>query len=158
MKRAWEGTRRFPISASNVFWRTVPVLLPPAEHLDEEELRAELQRRDDPKAALDAAGKLAWLLRCKSGHKIDVAMLAVGNARVLHMPGELFVEYQLAAKKMHSDLQVTMAAYGDCGPCYIGTARAYQEGGYETSSRVSYVSPRVEEVLLGTIRQLLDAK
>jgi hypothetical protein len=32
------------------------------------------------------------------------------------MPGELFVEYQLAAKAMRPDLFVTMAAYGDYGP------------------------------------------
>ena len=44
------------------------------------------------------------------------------------MPGELFVEYQLAAKAERKDLFVAMAAYGDYGPYYIGTAVAYTEG------------------------------
>jgi hypothetical protein len=96
------------------------------------------------------------LWRCNSGHAIDIGCLSVGQARVLHMPGELFVEYQLAAKTMRPDLHVAMAAYGDYGPAYIGTAVAYGEGGYETSPRSSNVAPEVEEVLTGAMRQLLQ--
>ncbi len=74
------------------------------------------------------------------------------------MPGELFVEYQLAAQKMRPDAFVCMAAYGDYGPGYIGTAIAYTQGGYETGdSRVSRVSARVEPVLMGAMRYLLAA-
>jgi len=71
------------------------------------------------------------------------------------MPGELFVEYQLAAKKMRPDLHVAMAAYGDYGPAYIGTTVAYSEGGYETGPRASNVAPEVEPVLTGAMKQLL---
>jgi len=56
---------------------------------------------------------------------------------VLHMPGELFVEYQLAAQRMRPNDTVCMAAYGDYGPGYIGTQIAYTQGGYETSPRAS---------------------
>ena len=71
------------------------------------------------------------------------------------MPGELFVEYQLAAKAERPDLFVAMAAYGDYGPWYIGTAKAYEEGGYETQPRSSNVGPSAEAVLMGAIRKLL---
>jgi len=37
------------------------------------------------------------------------------------MPGELFIEYQLAAQNTRPDEFVTMAAYGEYGPGYIGT-------------------------------------
>jgi hypothetical protein len=37
---------------------------------------------------------------------------------------------------------------------YIGTARAYDEGGYETSA-VSRVGPAVEDVLMGAMRKVL---
>ncbi|MBI5396918.1 MAG: hypothetical protein HZA91_16605, partial [Verrucomicrobia bacterium] len=131
---------------------------PLAGHLDEVKLRADVAKVAEPKVSQGAADKLAWLVRCKSGHKIDVAMLAVGDARVLHMPGELFVEYQLAAKKMRPDLHVAMAAYGEYGPGYIGTAKAYEEGGYETSPRVSDVAPEVEGVLTAALRKLLEAR
>jgi hypothetical protein len=74
------------------------------------------------------------------------------------MPGELFVEYQLAAKKMRPDCHVTMAAYGDYGTAYIGTEIAYSQGGYETEPRSSNVAPSVEHVLMDGIRKLLEAK
>ncbi|MCX7825297.1 MAG: hypothetical protein N2689_07040 [Verrucomicrobiae bacterium] len=158
MKRAWDATQKFPVTEASVQWRVEPVALPLASHLDEAALRAKVEQHNDPKTALDAADHLAWLARCKSGHRIPIAMLAVGDARVLHMPGELFVEYQLAAKKMRPDLHVAMAAYGDYGPGYICTARAYEEGGYESSKRASPVAPEVEGVLMEAMRKLLEAK
>jgi hypothetical protein len=71
------------------------------------------------------------------------------------MPGELFVEYQLAAKAERPDSFVAMAAYGDYGPWYIGTAAAYEEGGYETEPRSSNVGPDAEAVLMGAIKKLM---
>ena len=71
------------------------------------------------------------------------------------MPGELFVEYQLAAQKMRPDCFVAMSAYGDYAPGYIGTKIAYGQGGYETSQRATRVAPEVEAVLMGAMRKLL---
>jgi len=161
MRRAWEATTKSPLTAPEIQWRSEAVALPPAACPDEEKLKAELSRLPLPEAPFVAAGaadRLAWLSRCREGHKIEIGLLSIGDARVLHMPGELFVEYQLAAKQMRPDLHVAMAAYGDRGPGYIGTARAYPEGGYETSPTASYVAPEVEEVLMGAMRRLLSAK
>jgi hypothetical protein len=66
------------------------------------------------------------------------------------------VEYQLAAKAERPDLFVMMAAYGDYGPWYIGTAVAYTQGGYETTPPASNVGPGTEAVLLSAIHQLLQ--
>jgi hypothetical protein len=71
------------------------------------------------------------------------------------MPGELFVEYQLAAQQMRPGEFVAMAAYGDYGTGYIGTQVAYGQGGYETGI-VSRVAPQVERVLTDAVRQLLN--
>ena len=49
-----------------------------------------------------------------------------------------------------------MASYGDYGPWYIGTTRAYEEGGYETEPRSSNVAPEVEPVLTNAIKKLLQ--
>ena len=103
----------------------------------------------------DTASDLVWLRRCLAGDRIDIACLRLGTTRVLHMPGELFVEYQLAAQKLRPDLFVAMAAYGDYGPGYIGTEIAYSQGGYETGPHASLVSPKVEGVLTGVLEQLL---
>jgi hypothetical protein len=149
MRRAWESTTRFDVTSANIKWRVEPVVLPCAPHLDEATLRAGLTRSPA------GADKLAWLLRCRANEPIDLAMLAVGDVRVLHMPGELFVEYQLAAQQMRPDLHVAMAAYGEYGPGYIGTARGYVEGGYETSPGASNVAPEAEAVLLDAMQTLL---
>ncbi|HYH67818.1 MAG TPA: hypothetical protein VD866_24185 [Urbifossiella sp.] len=156
MKRALVGTKRQPLAAADVGWETVPVKLPVAAHLKEEDLIREL-KAGPARGYVSQADQLAWVVRRKAGHAIDVACLRVGQARVLHMPGELFVEYQLAAKKMRPDLRVAMAAYGDYGPAYIGTAAAYAEGGYETSPRASNVAPEAEPVLMDAMRRLLGA-
>jgi hypothetical protein len=156
MARAWEATVKSPVTAADLGWESTPVALPPAPHLDEARLLATL---DDETAKVGdrakAANDLAWLRRCKAGETIDVACLRLGSARVLHLPGELFVEYQLAAQGMRPDRFVAMAAYGDYGPGYIGTEVAYSEGGYETQPSSSLVAPGVERVLMDAIRHLL---
>jgi hypothetical protein len=75
---------------------------------------------------------------------------------LLHLPGELFVEYQLAAQHLRPDSAVCVAAYGDYGPGYIGLHDSYAQGGYETSDRASRVAPSVEGVLMGGIQELLE--
>lgn len=157
MRRAWEQTRREPIKPDDVKWAVESVALPVASHLSETELEAQFAKPDPAFFLSGAASRLAFLRRCKSGHKIDVTCLSLGRARLLHLPGELFVEYQLAAKSMRPDRFVAMAAYGDYGPGYIGTKVAYAEGGYETSPTSSNVSPEVENVLIGAIKRLLEA-
>jgi hypothetical protein len=101
------------------------------------------------------ARKMAFLKRYEAGKQIDVFCLKIKNARILYMPGELFVEYQLAAKAERPDLFVAMSAYGDLGAGYIGTAKAYEKGGYEVSERASNVAPEVEGVLMKAIKDLL---
>jgi hypothetical protein len=96
-------------------------------------------------------------MRARSGQPIRVTCLRVGTARMLHLPGELFVEYQLAARKMRPELGVMLAAYGNYGPGYIGTARAYDEGGYETAKTSSFVGPEAEPKLLDAMRTLLES-
>ena len=157
MKRAWKTTLRYPISATDCNWKSLAVALPPSPHLDKEKLNAIL---NDPSAArndkLGAATKLIWLERCLNGDKINIGCLRLGSARVLFMPGELFVEYQLAAQKMKPNAFVAMAAYGEYGPGYIGTAVSYGQGGYESSPRASNVALEVESVLTKAMKQLLD--
>lgn len=155
MERAWKTTRREPVTAADVRWVSLPVALPVSRHLSAAGLEADVAGRDPRLATEGRASRLAWLRRCQAGHKIDLACLRLGRARLLHLPGELFVEYQLAAKARRPDLFVALAAYGDYAPWYIGTAAAYEEGGYETDPRFSNVSPEVETVLMSALETLL---
>ena len=157
MRRAAEAAKKFPINGSDIGWAVAPVALPPATHLKREELEKKISQWNS-KDYWGSPDELAWLMRCQSGHEIDLTCLRVGDVRVIHMPGELFVEYQLAAKAMRPDLNVAMAAYGDYGPGYIGTEIGYGQGGYETSQRASNVDKSVEQVLMNGMRQLLDVQ
>lgn len=155
MRKAWENTKRIPIEAKDVGWRTAKVVLPARDTLDAEKLSATLaDAKIDTRERVRSARDLVWLRRCQAGHPIDVTCLKLGPAYVLHMPGELFIEYQLAAEKFRPDALVVMASYGDYGAGYIGTSVAYTQGGYETS-RVSRVAPEVEAVLMGAMEELL---
>ncbi|MCI0722476.1 MAG: hypothetical protein L0338_26430, partial [Acidobacteria bacterium] len=158
MAEAWGRTQKIPVSAADVKWKSVAVALPISPSLDKDKILADLQNVALPvQKRVAAACSLAWLRRCQAGEKIDIACLTLGSSRVLHMPGELFVEYQLAAQQMRPDLFVAMAAYGEYAPWYIGTAIAYSQGGYETGPDASLVAPAAEKVLVDAMRQLLHA-
>ena len=95
-----------------------------------------------------------WLKRID--RPIELTCLDFGQALVLHLPGEPFVEYQLKAQGLRSDVFVCVAGYGDGGPGYIPTAKAYLEGGYEPT--VALAGPKSEEVLYKAMTKLLKAK
>ncbi|MFC2087862.1 hypothetical protein ACFLSA_06865, partial [Bacteroidota bacterium] len=133
MERAWKSTKRELISADKVDWSVVPVSLP-----------------------ADTTKDNSYVEKCKEGRTINIQCLALGRARILHLPGELFVEYQLAAKAMRPELFVAVAAYGEMGPGYIPTAIGFEQGGYE--ARVSKVTPEAEEVLKSAMHKLLNKK
>lgn len=159
MEDAWDTAQSISADGIEVNWKTVAVALPVATWYDEASSLAEM---NDPKVLevnrLQAARAVAWGRRCEAGETIDLARLRLGPIDILSLPGELFVEYQLAAQRMRPDSLVCVAAYGDYGPGYIGTAAAYSEGGYETGlvSRASRVGPRSETILTKAIQELLE--
>src|SRR5690606_26034778 len=158
MATAWERIVRRPITPSDVEWRVEKVELPLREGYDEATFLATLNDESaSEETRIRAADDLAFVRRVQSGHLFDVACLRLGEIFVVHTPGELFVEYQLAAQAMRPDGLVCFAAYGDYGPGYIGTEISYEQGGYETRLTSSRTAPRVERTLLAAIRSVLRA-
>jgi len=156
MTRAWDAVEKYPVGLGDVGWKVLPTRLPLRPSLTEKQF---LKILHDPNETIRervrAARTLTWVRRCKRGDTIDLSCLRIGKASILHLPGEPFVAYQLAAQKIRPDRFVCMAGYGDYGPGYICTAEAYGQGGYE-DSRVSRVGPAVEQVLKDAMRQLLE--
>jgi len=157
MKAAWESGQKVPIRANSVDWKMVRAALPVAEPL--RDLGRLHKLVEDPATPLfdrlSAARNLSWAESVAKGRTLPLFRLQLGSASMLFMPGELFVEYQLAAQKLKPSAFVAMAAYGDYGPGYIGTRIAYAQGGYETGP-ASRTSPDVEDVMMGAIRSLLQ--
>ncbi len=99
---------------------------------------------------------VAWIQHVKSGKPIELSCLSIGHVKMLHLPGEPFVQYQLAAQEMRPDRFVCVAGYGDCGMGYIGGDRIYSDrGGYEQT--YSFAGP-CEQLFLSKIRRLLTTQ
>jgi hypothetical protein len=155
MRAARSAENKFPLE--EIRWSHLPVALPHREGPEFTEaaiLRTLQDTKAEPRNRASAGRYLAWLRLCQAGRKIDLSALHIGATRLLHLPGELFVEYQLAIQKDRGADLICLAAYGDYGPMYIGTAKSYEEGGYETTL-VSRVGPGVEAVLTESIARLV---
>ncbi len=154
LKAAWKATKRQPLTTWE--WRVEPLRLPPRREASfgEEASRKVLADAKASKAQRgNAAFQLAWLKRLD--RPIDLACLDLGKALVVHLPGEPFVEYQSAAQRMRKDVFLCVAGYGDGGPGYIPTDKAYLEGGYEPT--VALAAPS-EKRMLEVMAKLLKAQ
>ena len=156
-QQAIAGLKREPVQP--MMWSVEPITFP--LRTDEAFSAAENRRiLDDPNADSGqrrrAAIALAWIQRVQSGKPVELSCLSIGPVQLLHLPGEPFVQYQLAAQKMRTDRFVCVAGYGDGGMGYIGGDRIYTDrGGYEQT--YAFAGP-AEELFLSTIRRLLGAE
>ena len=157
MNLAWKRTKKTTLTRKDIAWKSLPVTLPLGKNIIKDNLTTTLS---SPQASfsdkLAAAEKLAWYQRSVAGQQVNVYSLRLGKIWLLNVPGELFVEYQLAAQKMRPGEHVCTAAYEEYGPGYIGTRIAYSQGGYETSDIVSGVAPEVEDVLMNAMKAVLQ--
>ncbi|MGQ9591569.1 MAG: sialidase family protein, partial [Planctomycetota bacterium] len=154
MRRSLASLRRAP--ASPISWRVRPLRLPlrkEPEAGEEARRRKLLDASAKPYERIEAALALSTLERYRAGTPFEIPCLAIGEVRILALPGEPFVEFQLEAARLRPDLFVAVLGYADCAPGYICTEAAYCEGGYEPTA--SFVDPASERYLLAAIRDLL---
>jgi len=156
MAEAWKATKTIAVTGWS--WRVEPVKLPPR---NEPSFGEDISTRDlnDPKQTKarrnNAAYQLAWLKRKNT--PIEITSLAFGDSiATLHLPGEPFIEFQLAAHKLRKDSTIFVAGYGDGGPGYLPTADAYLQAGYEPT--VALANPDAEAILLRAIAKVLTVE
>lgn len=137
-------------------FESIPVQLPTREEFTDEWYSKLL---NDSSATHNiryrGAAGLTWRNRVKQASAIDFTCLAINDIRILQLPGEPFIEYQLYAQQQRPDLFVAVAGYGDCGPGYIPVESAYAEGGYEAGPP-SLVAPAAGRVMRESIDKLLQ--
>ena len=144
--------QRFPVEAWT--WKTTEILPPPQASLAADALvRQVADRSGTVPDRVRAAYRLAWLHRVEQKIPIVLSCLHVGGVRLLHLPGEAFIEYQLRAQHLQPDTFVCTAAYGDGGTWYIPVKEEYPNGGYEVS--VAFCDPVIDEILTAGMRQIL---
>lgn len=156
MKASVASTRLEP--ASGIEWRTAPVIFPlrtdPGYTVPDS--RKTMANAQASPSARMYRGAMRVAFADRIDEPIELSSLAIGPVRILHLPGETMVDFQLYAQRIMPDGFVAVAAYGDCGPGYICTEKAFEEGGYEPTD--SLVVPRSESILKTAIRQLLGVE
>jgi hypothetical protein len=155
MVGAWQATRRFPL-ATNVVFRTEEVRLEPRDGpgFTRAELEAKLTPATPPFQQCLAALALSWRQRAEAGHRIAIPVLDFGPALWLVLPGEAYVEYQLAAQRMRPDCFVMVAGYGEGATGYIPTERHIAEKDGNLADWC-WVAPGSEPRLIESLRRAL---
>jgi hypothetical protein len=127
MAGAWKATRLTHLS--EMAFRSVPYRIEPrGGAFSVEALRKRL--KDDPRPfgqCLAALG-LSWRKQADAGAKLDLPCLTLGPVRLLLLPGEAYVEYQLFAQKARPEAFVMALGYGECAPGYVPTEKHWEEG------------------------------
>jgi hypothetical protein len=135
-------------------WRTASLVLPfkTARGFSLPELQAKLaDAKEKPHLRILAARRIAFHQRID--RPLELASLECGRLRMVYLPGEPMVAFQLYAQQLLPADFVAVAGYGDGCTNYICTEQAYQEGGYEPTA--STVGPQSEALLKAAIRSLL---
>jgi hypothetical protein len=153
---AWRATQRLPVA--DFTFRVASLHLEPRN--DAGYTVADLERKlipeSKPFAQCLAAMGLSWRERLAAGRALEIPALDFGSAQVLLLPGESYVEYQLAAQQMRPDQFICVAGYGDGATGYIPTE------GYiaERDSNLHdwyWVAPGSEPRLMEAMRKALRA-
>jgi hypothetical protein len=157
MTAAWSATERRAIDGLE--FRSVPLLLEPRDGpgFSEADLRSKLVAETKPFQQCLAAMGLSWRRRVAQARPIQIPILEFGFAQMLLLPGESYVEFQLAAQRLRTDSFVCVAGYGDAATGYIPTEKHISEGDSNLGDWC-WVAPGSEAKLLGAIREALKAK
>ena len=151
MLEAEQGSALQPLE--RVRWTVEPVRLPPREDLAEENLLAQIASAATGAKVYSKAALMLTYLRRRE-RPIPITCLHLNDrVAVVHLPGEIFIEYQLHAQESRSDAFVAVAGYGDLGTGYITLASSFAEGGYEPVD--AFVSGRSEKIVRAAIEKVL---
>jgi hypothetical protein len=153
MRKAIAATEKIKLTA--IQWKTAEVRFPRRTEPDysDSHLREVILDAKQPSRKRVSAGlALSWYERLKERPAVDISYYRIGPARILHLPGEPFVEYQLYAQSLHANDFVAVAGYGEGGMGYICMDKSAAEGGYEPTA--SLIGPGGEEQLKLAIREV----
>jgi hypothetical protein len=153
MAAAWKGTKRVALSEAG--FHSVPYRLEPrGGDFTKVALEKRLKTDAKPFGQCLAALGLSWRKRADTGAKLDLPAVALGPARLLLLPGEAYVEYQLFAQKAKPDAFVMALGYGECAPGYVPTEKHWKENDGNLNDWC-WVAPGAQKPLEEAIRAAL---
>lgn len=143
-----------PQPLHSVEWRTAALLPPVRRDADPAQLASVLADSREPEEARRlAAFQLGWHRRVARGLPLVASSLLLNDLAILHLPGEIFVAYQLRARAARPGRAVAVAAYGDDGLWYVPTREEFRAGGYEVEC--AFCDPAVDDIMTAAIHRLL---
>ncbi|RIK74863.1 MAG: hypothetical protein DCC67_16035 [Planctomycetota bacterium] len=154
MVAAWKDVERFPATGYKVRLATLQLQPRSDPGFTVADLERTLAEEADPFKQCLAAMGLSWRRRLEAGRPIQAPVIDLGPAQLLLLPGEAYVEYQLAAQQMKPDSFVCVAGYGDGATGYIPTEKHFAEGDTNLGDWC-WVARGSEERMLDAIRSVL---
>lgn len=156
MSEAFAATRRHALERWAV--RQAPIRLKPrsSQGFTADDLDAALQAGARPFSQCLAAMGLSWLERAGGGIELPAPVIDFGPVKLLLLPGESYVEYQLYAQQIRPDAFVAVAGYGECATGYIPIERAWREEDGNLRDWC-WVNPGAEQPMKAAIRRALEA-
>lgn len=154
MAAAWRDTKLRAVDHFN--FRVAPLRLEPRDDagFSVAELEAKLTPATKPFDQCLAAMGLSWRKRADAGHRIQIPALDFGFAQLLLLPGESYVEFQLAAQRARPDSFVCVAGYGEAACGYVPTGKHLAEHDPNLVDW-SWIASGSEARLLDAIRTVL---
>ena len=146
---------RVDLKSATIAWKTAEILPPPRSSLHAEMIAQQIATKTNAVVNRNRPSyMLSWLRRLEKRIPIVLSSLHVGGVKLLHLPAEMFIEYQLRAQRLQPDQFVCTAAYGDGGPWYIPVKEEYPNGGYEVS--VAFCEPEIDDLITAGMTQILS--
>ncbi len=156
MKEAAKNTKRQAVK--NFAYRVASLKLAPRQTagFTQSELEHAIAHETKPFQQCLAAMGLSWRKRVAAEVPLEIPALDFGFATIVLLPGEAYVEFQLAAQRMRPGTFVCVAGYGDAPAGYISTEKHIAE--HDTNlGDWWWVAPGSEARLLKAVAQALSA-
>ena len=154
MTAAWRDTQRHPVERFD--FRVASLRLEPRNDrgFSVPELESQLTPATKPFQQCLAAMGLSWRQRVAADRDIQIPAIDFGDAQLLLLPGESYVEFQLAAQRERPGSFVCVAGYGDGATGYIPTEKHFAE--HDTNlDDWCWVAPGSEARMLEAVRTVL---
>ncbi len=161
MKTSAANAQRQPIDSIN--WHLDNIHLPARPDIketnasDAQDYHALLEAMSKDRKARRSRAALIFTYRDRADKlPIPVTALQINeNIRILHLPGEAFIEYQHFAYAQNPESFTCVASYGDLGPGYICMEKSFDEGGYEP--RDAFCAATSESILKAIIEKVMKS-
>lgn len=156
MEAAWKDTKRVPLTRAGFNVALMPLGARNTPGHTATILKKRLAEGVRPFDRSEAAMGLAWYERVRQGHRIEVPCLDFGQAQLLLLPAEAYVEFQIFAQEVRPESFVMTMGYGECGPGYIPIERAWREQDSNLNDW-AWTPPGSEAVMKSAIREAMPS-